>query len=69
MDALLSKEMQIALLENTVRRPSRNDIVVSDHVALPALDAINIFATDEAEAAAQREAFLGRWQAYLQAAD
>lgn len=69
IDAILSKETQIALLENTFRRPSRADIVVSDHVDLPALDAINIFVTDEAEAAAQREAFLGRWQNYLQSAN
>ena len=66
MDAILSKETQIALLEDTFRRPSRSDIVVSDHVDLPGLDAINIFVTDEAEAAAQREAFLGRWQTYQQ---
>lgn len=60
--------MQIALLENTFRRPSRSDIVVSDHVDLPAFDKIKIFATNEAEAAAGREAFLARWQGYLQAA-
>lgn len=69
MDALLSKEMQIALLENTFRRPSRSDIVVSDYVKLPALDKIKIFTTNEAEAAAQREAFLSRWQGYVQAAN
>lgn len=62
MDALLSKDMQIALLENTFRRPSRSDIVVSDYVDLPAFDKIKAFATSEAEAAAGREAFLARWQ-------
>lgn len=68
MDALLSKDMQIALLENTFRRPSRSDIVVSDHVDLPALDKIKIFATNEAEAAAGRSDFLARWQGYVQGA-
>lgn len=47
-----------ALLENTFRRPSRSDIVVSDHVDLPGLDKIKIFATNEADAAAGREALL-----------
>jgi iron(III) transport system substrate-binding protein len=68
MDVLLSKEMQVALLENTFRRPSRSDIVVSDHVDLPGLDKIKIFATNEADAAAGREAFLARWQGYVQGA-
>ena len=68
MDAMLSKEMQVALLEQTFRRPSRSDIVVSDHVKLPALKDIKIFETDEADAAKQRDAFLARWQGYLNAA-
>jgi iron(III) transport system substrate-binding protein len=42
--------------------------VVSNHADLPAFDKIKIFATNEAEAAAGREAFLARWQGYLQAA-
>lgn len=65
IDALLSKETQIALLEETFRRPSRSDIVVSDHIDLPGLETIKIFATDEAEAAAGRDAFLARWQDYV----
>lgn len=67
IDALLSKEMQIALLENAFRRPSRGDIDVSKHVDLPAMDKIKVFPTNEVEAAAQREAFLARWQGYTQA--
>jgi iron(III) transport system substrate-binding protein len=68
-DAILSKDTQIALLENTFRRPSRSDIVVSDHVKLPAFGSIKIFTTDEDEAAKQREAFLARWQGYVRAAN
>lgn len=67
IDALVSKEMQVALLENTFRRPSRSDIDVSKHVDLPAMDKIKVFPTNEVEAAAQRDAFLARWQGYVQA--
>lgn len=66
IDALLAREMQIALLENTYRRPSRSDIDVSQHVDLPAMDKIKVFGTNEVEAAVQRDAFLARWQSYTQ---
>ncbi len=69
MDAILSRETQVALLESTFRRPTRSDIAVGDHADLPAIDEIKVFATDEAEAAAGRDAFLARWQGYLQSAN
>ena len=61
---MLSKEAQIALLENAFRRPSRSDIDVSKHVELPAMDSVKVFAIDEDEAAAKRDEFLKRWQSY-----
>ncbi len=64
-DLLLSKEVQIALLEAAFRRPSRSDIDVAKHADLPAMASIKIFDTDETEAAAKREEFLKRWQSYL----
>ena len=63
-DLMLSKEAQIALLENAFRRPSRSDIDVSKHVELPAIDSVKVFAIDEDEAAAKRDEFLKRWQSY-----
>ncbi|WP_374327335.1 extracellular solute-binding protein [Paracoccus pantotrophus] len=66
-DVMLSRDMQVALLENTFRRPSRADIDVSEHVDLPALDSLKLFPTDEAEAAANRDDFLARWQEYVKA--
>lgn len=67
-DLLVSRDVQIALLENAFRRPSRTDIEVSKHVELPELSKIKVFATDEDEAAAQRKDFLARWQALVAAA-
>lgn len=64
-DLLLSREMQLALLQNAYRRPSRNDIDVSKHLDMPPLADIKIVSVDEAEAATGREAFLARWRAYL----
>lgn len=64
-DLLLSREMQLALLQNAFRRPSRTDIDVSKHLDMPPLADIKIVPVDEAEAAAGREAFLARWRAYL----
>ena len=63
-DLMLSKEAQIALLENAFRRPSRSDIDVSKHVELPAMESVKVFAIDEEEAAAKRDEFLKRWQSY-----
>lgn len=67
-DLMLSKEAQIALLENAFRRPSRSDIDVSKHVDLPAMESVKVFATDEEEAAAKRDDFLKRWTSYASAA-
>lgn len=69
IDALLSKEAQIALLEVAFRRPSRTDIKVSDYVALPEIADIKLFALDEADAAKNREAFLAAWAALPKAGD
>ena len=63
-DLMLSKEAQIALLENAFRRPSRSDIDVSQPVELPAMESVKVFAIDEEEAAAKRDEFLKRWQSY-----
>lgn len=67
-DLMLSKEAQIALLENAFRRPSRSDIDVSKHVDLPAIESVKIFALDETDAAAKRDEFLKRWQSISTAA-
>lgn len=67
-DLLLSREVQLALLQNAFRRPSRNDIDVSKHLDMPALADIKIVPLDEAEASADRDAFLARWRAHLAAA-
>lgn len=69
IDALLSKEAQIELLKVAFRRPSRTDINVSDHVGLPDIGSIKIFAVDEAEAAAQRDAALAAWAALPKAGE
>ena len=61
-DLLLSKPMQIALLENAFRRPSRTDIDVTKYADMPPMTGIKLVPTDEAKAAAGREAFLARWQ-------
>jgi iron(III) transport system substrate-binding protein len=62
-DLLLSKSMQIALLESAFRRPSRRDIDVAKHVDMPPISQIKVVALDDAKAAAGRDAFLGRWRA------
>lgn len=67
-DLLLSRGMQVALLQNAYRRPSRNDIDVSKHLDMPALADVKIVPVDEAEAAADRDAFLSRWRAHVAAA-
>ncbi|MFY0475758.1 extracellular solute-binding protein [Achromobacter marplatensis] len=67
-DLLLSRDMQLALLQNAYRRPSRNDIDVSKHLGMPPLADIRIVPVNEAEAAAGRDAFLRRWRAHVAAA-
>ncbi|NKX16524.1 hypothetical protein HGG75_15205 [Ochrobactrum pseudogrignonense] len=48
---MLSKEAQIELLKVAFRRPSRNDIKVSEFVELPELVDVKVFTLDEADAA------------------
>ncbi|NMK50162.1 extracellular solute-binding protein [Achromobacter sp. Bel] len=67
-DLLLSRDMQLALLQNAYRRPSRSDIDVSKHLGIPPLADIRLVAADETEAAADRDAFLRRWRAHVVAA-
>jgi iron(III) transport system substrate-binding protein len=67
-DALLSRDVQIALLEAAFRRPSRNDIDVSKHAEIPNIGNIKVFALNEDEAAAKRAEFLAEWTAALAAA-
>jgi len=69
IDLLLSKEIQIAFLEQTHQRPSRADIVVSQYANLPELADIAIFRTDEAQAAGMRESFLVEWVQLLRDLD
>jgi iron(III) transport system substrate-binding protein len=66
-DHILSKDVQIALLENAYRRPSRSDIDVSKHAELPNFAAIKVFALNEVEAAAKRKEFLDEWTAAVAA--
>jgi iron(III) transport system substrate-binding protein len=66
-DHIISKDVQIALLENAFRRPSRGDIDVSKHAELPNLATIKVFKLDEDDAAAKRKAFLEEWTAILAA--
>ena len=67
-DLLVSREVQVALLESAFRRPSRTDIEVGKHVKLPEIAGIKVFATNEDDAAAQRKDFLARWQTLAAAA-
>jgi iron(III) transport system substrate-binding protein len=60
-DHIVSKEVQIALLEAAFRRPSRMDIDVAKIVKLPNIAEIKVFAIDENEAAARRTEFLAEW--------
>lgn len=62
-DHIISKDVQIALLENSFRRPSRSDIDVSKHAELPNMASIKLFALNENDAAAKRTEFLAEWQA------
>ena len=66
-DVLLSKNAQVALLENAFRRPSRKDIDIAKYVDMPALDKIKLVALDDAKAVAGRDAFLARWRSHVAA--
>lgn len=67
-DLLISKDVQIALLESAFRRPSHTDIEVGKHVQLLEIAKIKVFAADEADPAAKRTDFLARWSALVAAA-
>lgn len=69
VDLMLSRDTQAALLEASFRRPSRSDVEVSQHVELPEMGDIAVFDIDEADAAANRDAFLARWQSLGAATD
>lgn len=58
LDAILSKDAQIELLKVAFRRPSRNDIQVSEFVGLPEIKDIQVFPIDEVKAAEERDEFL-----------
>lgn len=60
---IISKEVQVALLEAAYRRPSRTDVDVTKIVKLPNVTDFKVFALDEVEAAAKRKDFLAEWAA------
>ena len=66
-DHIISRDVQVALLEAAYRRPSRTDIDVARIVKLPNMDAIKVFPINEDEAAAKRTEFLAEWAAALAA--
>jgi iron(III) transport system substrate-binding protein len=66
-DHIVSKEVQIALLEAAFRRPSRTDIDVTKIVKLPNISEIKVIPLDEDEAAAKRTEFLAEWNAAIAA--
>jgi iron(III) transport system substrate-binding protein len=66
-DHIVSRPVQLALLEAAYRRPSRTDIDVSKVVKLPNLAEIKIFPINEEDAAAKRTEFLGEWNAAVAA--
>lgn len=66
-DHIISRDVQIALLENAFRRPSRGDIDVSRHADLPNIGSIKVFGLDEEVAAARRTEFLAEWTAAVAA--
>ena len=64
-DALLSKEVQEAVLKENFRRPSRTDIQVSKLTELPELSSIKVFALDQAEAARDYDKVIAVWNEAL----
>ena len=66
-DHIISRDVQIALLENAFRRPTRSDIDVSRHAELPNIGSIRVFGLDEEVAAARRTEFLAEWTAAVAA--
>ncbi|MDR2334264.1 MAG: extracellular solute-binding protein [Burkholderiaceae bacterium] len=62
-DLILSREVQVSLLENAFRRPSRQDIKVSEIIDMPDLSSLKLLPFDESVATSDRDAFLARWKA------
>lgn len=62
-DLMMSRDVQVALLENAFRRPSRSDIKVSEIIDMPDLSSIKLLPFEEDVATADRDAFLARWKA------
>ncbi|GAB2453590.1 extracellular solute-binding protein [Xylanimonas ulmi] len=62
VDAMISKETQIKILEKTFRRPSRTDIEVGEYLDLPSLSSLNIV-RDDKDSPAERKAFEEAWNA------
>ncbi|MCL4745876.1 MAG: ABC transporter substrate-binding protein [Burkholderiaceae bacterium] len=60
-NALLSKDVQQALLVRNFRRPTRSDIEVSKLTTLPELKNIKVFPLDQAAAAAEYEQMIALW--------
>ena len=54
-------------LDNDFRRPSRGDIDITQTVAMPPMNQIPVVRTNEAKAAAGRDALLARWRGHLAA--
>jgi iron(III) transport system substrate-binding protein len=67
-DHIISKDVQVALLEAAFRRPSRTDIDVAKIVKLPNISDIKVFPINEDEAAMKRTEFLAEWTAAVAAA-
>lgn len=67
-DALLSKEVQEAVLKRVFRRPSRSDIKVSELVKLPEMDAIKIYPIDQFKASGDYATVIDVWKAAVAAA-
>jgi iron(III) transport system substrate-binding protein len=62
-DALLSKDVQEALLKSSFRRPSRSDIKVSEIVRLPERSAVNVVDIDQSLAATEYDKIIRLWNA------
>ncbi len=64
-DALLSREVQEAVLKENFRRPSRTDIPVAKLTDLPELSQIKVFPIDQGEAARDYDKVIAIWNEAL----
>lgn len=60
-NALMSKDVQEALLVNNFRRPVRQDIKVSHLTSLPELNTIKVFDLSQSEASAEYDKVVAAW--------